>query len=280
MERAAEAIAGGDVVAFTGAGISAESGIPTFRDPGGLWSRFDPDRFGTWEGLSREAMTRPDGLAEFLAALRRAMSDAKPNPAHHALATLERAGLVNAVLTQNVDGLHQEAGSEQVVEIHGSLLERRCLACGCAERVPRREFLAGLDHAIRGLRTAFVPSLLSLLPRCANCDAPTRPGTVAFGEQVRDFERAEGLAGRCRTMLVVGTSGEVEPAAGLPRRARELGALVIHVGPGPTWVTADVEITAPAGRVLPELAARALAATRAAGRSNWNPADAPWFTRE
>ncbi len=265
-------------MAFTGAGISAESGIPTFRGPGGLWSRFDPARFGTWEGLAREAMTRPDGLAEFLAALRRAMAVARPNPAHHALAAIERAGLLTAVLTQNVDGLHQEAGSEEVVEIHGSLLERRCPACGLEERVQRSEFLAGLDHAIRGLRTAFVPSLLSLLPRCANCDAPTRPGMVAFGEQIRDFDRADRLAGGCRTMPVVGTSGEVEPAAGLPRKARELGALVIQVGPGPTWVAADLEIPEPAGRVLPQLVARALA--HRSTPANWNRGDTPWFTRE
>jgi NAD-dependent deacetylase len=266
VERAAEAIAGGDVVPFTGAGISAQSGIPTFRDPGGLWSRFDPARFGTWEGLAREAMTRPDGLAEFLAALRRAMAGARPNPAHHALAGLEGAGLVAGVLTQNVDGLHHEAGSERVVEIHGSLLERRCLACGSTERVRRSEFLAGLDHAIRGLRTAFVPSLMSLLPRCATCGAPTRPGIVTFGEHVRDLDQAEGLAMRCRTMLVVGTSGEVEPAAGLPRLARQQGATVIHVGAGPTWVAADLDIRAPAGRILPELAERAIRQARSLTR--------------
>ena len=211
-------------------------------------------------------MTRPDALAEFLAELRRAMAIARPNPAHRALAALERAGLLDGVLTQNVDGLHQEAGSQEVVEIHGSLLERRCLACGLRERVDRSDFLAGLDHAIRGLRTAFVPSLLSLLPRCANCDAPARPGMVTFGEPVRDFDRAERLAGSCRTMLVVGTSGEVEPAAGLPRVARQAGALVIHVGPGPTWIAADLEIREPAGRVLPQLASRALREARSPTR--------------
>jgi NAD-dependent deacetylase len=259
MEHAAEAIARGDVVAFTGAGISAESGIPTFRDPGGLWDRFDPERFGTWEGMAREAMTRPDALADFMAALRKAMAGARPNPAHRALADLEGAGLVSGVITQNVDGLHQEAGSGSVVEIHGSLLERMCLACGLMDRVDRSEFLEGLDHAIRALRTAFVPSFVSLLPRCRHCGSPTRPGTVAFGEPVRDFERADRLAAACRTMLVVGTSGEVEPAASLPRLAREAGALVVHVGPGPTWITADLELHGPAGSVLPELAARAAA---------------------
>ena len=257
VERAAAAVARGDVVAFTGAGISAESGIPTFRDPGGLWDRFDPERFGTWEGMAREAMIRPDALADFMAALRRAIGTARPNPAHRAVADLERAGLVTGVITQNVDGLHQEAGSGTVVEIHGSLLERLCLGCGLVDRVDRNELLEGLDHAIRALRTAFVPSFVSLLPRCRRCGSPTRPGTVAFGEMVRSFPEAERLAGRCATMLVVGTSGEVEPAASLPRLAREAGALVVHVGLGPTWITADLELTGPAGAILPDLATRA-----------------------
>jgi len=144
--------------------------------------------------------------------------------------------------------LHQEAGSGTVVEIHGSLLERLCLGCGLVDRVDRNELLEGLDHAIRALRTAFVPSFVSLLPRCRRCGSPTRPGTVAFGEMVRSFPEAERLAGRCATMLVVGTSGEVEPAASLPRLAREAGALVVRVGLGPTWITADLELTGPAGR--------------------------------
>ncbi len=174
VERAAAAVARGDVVAFTGAGISAESGIPTFRDPGGLWDRFDPERFGTWEGMAREAMIRPDALADFMAALRRAIGTARPNPAHRAVADLERAGLVTGVITQNVDGLHQEAGSGTVVEIHGSLLERLCLGCGLVDRVDRNELLEGLDHAIRALRTAFVPSFVSLRARRARWSRPRR----------------------------------------------------------------------------------------------------------
>ena len=256
--EAAEVLGRGGVVAFTGAGISAESGIPTFRDPGGLWDRFDPERFGTWEGLAAEAMTRPDALAEFLVALREAFAHARPNAAHRALAELEHAGLLTSVITQNVDGLHQEAGSLHVVEIHGSLHRRVCLVCGTEERVTREEFLDGLGRAIAGLRTAFVPSLASVLPRCPVCGGPTRPGFVAFGEVPMRFDEAKALASSARSMLVVGTAGEVEPAATLPRLARTAGAPVVHVG-GESFVEADLDLRGRAARVLPDVVRRAIA---------------------
>ncbi|MBI4260049.1 MAG: hypothetical protein HY658_05740, partial [Actinobacteria bacterium] len=121
LREAAEVLSRGGVVALTGAGISADSQIPTFREPGGVWDRFDPERFGTWAGLLEEAMSRPDALADFLGELRSTLARARPNPAHLALAELERAGLLDAVITQNVDGLHLDAGSRTVVEIHGTL---------------------------------------------------------------------------------------------------------------------------------------------------------------
>jgi NAD-dependent deacetylase len=258
LERAAQILAGGAVVAFTGAGVSAESGIPTFRDRGGVWDRYDPSLFGTWEGIAQAAMTRPDQLARFLSEIRRTFAAARPNAAHVALATLEGAGLVDGVITQNVDGLHQEAGSREVVEVHGSLRDRVCLVCGGEEQVPREELLESLDRAVAALRGAFIPSFASLLPRCGACGGPARPAFVAFGQAVRDFSRAESMARGCRAMLVVGTSGEVEPAAGLVRAAREAGARIVEVGPGPTWNPADLRLDGRAGRILPQLAARIL----------------------
>jgi len=257
-DRAAAFIAAGGVVAFTGAGISAESGVPTFRDPGGLWDRFDPERFGTWEGLSEEAMAHPDALADFLAALRAKIAHARPNAAHRALAELEHRALLHGLITQNVDGLHQEAGNLDVVEIHGSLHRRICLLCGTDERVTRGDFLEGIDRAIAGLRTAFVPSLASILPRCHVCGGPTRPGFVAFGERPLRFEEAMARAAAARSMLVVGTAGEVEPAASLPRLARAAGAPVLHVG-GESLVEADVDLRGRAARLLPALVRRAVA---------------------
>ena len=262
VDRAAAVLAAGGVVAFTGAGISAESGVPTFRDPGGLWDRFDPERYGTWEGIAEEAMTHPDNLADFLSALRTTFAAARPNAAHLALAELHHAGLLAAVITQNVDGLHQESGIPDVVEIHGSLHRRICLVCGTEERVTRAEFLDGLGRAVAGLRTAFVPSLASLLPRCHVCGGPTRPGFVAFGEHPLRFEEARALAASARSMLVVGTAGEVEPAATLPRLARTAGAPVLHVG-GESLVEADVDLRGRAARIVPRIVRRALAGDRA-----------------
>lgn len=246
------------MVAFTGAGISAESGIPTFRDPGGIWDRFDPGEFGTWDGLAGLAMTRPDRLADFLVELRAVLAAATPGAGHRALARLGATGLVDGVITQNVDGLHQEAGSARVVEIHGSFTRTACMVCGARRSIARAEFLADLDRAITGLRTAFVPSLASLLPRCPACESPARPDFVAFGEDVRDFAEAEAMARGARVFLVVGTSGEVYPAANLPTIARTTGALVIEVAPGHTDVAADLQLEGRAGSLLSAVADEAL----------------------
>ncbi|MGH2674608.1 MAG: SIR2 family NAD-dependent protein deacylase [Actinomycetota bacterium] len=254
MEDAAGVLAGGGAVAFTGSGISAESGIPTFRDPGGIWDRFDPSEFGTWEGLVRLAVTRPDALADFLSELRRAFAAAEPGPAHVALARLEASGHLDAVVTQNVDGLHQAAGSSRVLELHGSFARIACIMCGHREDVGRGRLLADLDRAVVGLRSAFVPSLASLLPRCSRCGGPARPDFVAFGEAVHDYPEAERLVRGCRALLVVGTSGEVFPAAALPDEARGAGATVIDVSAEPTSVRADLRLEGSAGTVLPTLA--------------------------
>lgn len=262
LRRAAELVRDGGVVAFTGAGISAESGIPTFRDPGGLWERFDPADFGTWEGITGLAMTRPDALAEFLVELRRVFAAARPGPAHRALARLDEVGLVRGVITQNVDGLHQDAGSRNVIEVHGSFRRVRCLSCGRTGQVSAKRFVENLDRAITGLRTAFVPSFASLLPRCEHCDGPARPDLVAFGEAVQQMAEAEELARSARVLLVVGTSGEVFPAAAIPEQARSAGATVLEVGTVPTSVDADVRLEGRAGEILSGLAEHAISALR------------------
>jgi NAD-dependent protein deacetylase/lipoamidase len=223
LEQAAELVARGDVVAFTGAGISAESGIPTFRDPGGLWDRYDPMRFGTFEGIAQEAMEHPDELAEYLTEMKLAFSQAYPNPGHVALAELERAGLVIGLVTQNVDGLHREAGSSTVVEVHGSNRRRVCLSCGNLEEIGREEYLASMERTILRLRTAFVPSYQSLMPRCSVCGGPARPDVVAFGEAVKDFGAAERLAERAQ-----GHAGRGHLRRGLPGG----GAAGVRTGSG------------------------------------------------
>ena len=262
IREAAGILADGGIVAFTGAGISQESGIPTFRDPGGIWDRFDPHEFGTWDGVMRLAIQRPDALAEFLGELRSAFAGARPGPAHRALVDLEEAGLLKGVITQNVDGLHQEAGNAAVVEVHGSFSRVSCLVCGHRERTSTREFLEVLDRAILGLRSAFVPSLAALLPRCARCGGPARPDFVAFGEPVLDMGEAERLARGSRVLLVVGTHGEVYPAAGLPDVARGGGAAVVEVSTGRTSISSDLRLTGQAGRILPRLVEEAISRRR------------------
>lgn len=254
IEEVARLVSAGGVIAFTGAGISAESGIPTFRDPGGLWERYDPNEFGTWEGVMQMAMSAPDRLAEFLSELRKVFGEARPSAAHRALARLEGAGFVGGVITQNVDGLHQEAGSARVIEVHGSFARVSCLAASHRTTVTRQEFLEGLDRAILGLRTAFVPSFASILPRCPECGAPARPDFVAFGEAVHGLDEAERLVGECRVLLVVGTSGEVYPVAELPRHAKASGATVIEIAKGETFVEADLRLRGEAATVLPAIA--------------------------
>jgi NAD-dependent deacetylase len=165
---------------------------------------------------------------------------------------------VIGVVTQNVDGLHREAGSTTVVEVHGSNRRRVCLSCGNLEDISRDEYLASMERTILGLRTAFVPSYQSLMPRCSVCGGPARPDVVAFGEAVKDFGAAERLAERAKVMLVVGTTGEVYPAAALPAYARGSGAVVVEVAKGHTFVEADVLIEGEAGRILPEIGRLAL----------------------
>lgn len=200
------------VVVLTGAGISAESGIPTFRDAGGLWEGRDVREVATWDGFAAD----PLRVWRFYSERRRAMADVAPNAAHRALAALEaRLGDRFLLATQNIDGLHQAAGSERVVELHGNLMRSRCSACDRPPFEDREAYRAGVA------------------PVCGRCraagkDAVLRPDVVWFGEllppgalaRVEAFGRA---AGRELVFLAVGTSGLVEPAASLVDAVARLG---------------------------------------------------------
>jgi NAD-dependent deacetylase len=223
----------GSVVVLSGAGLSAESGIPTFRDPrDGLWSRYDPATYATIFGFDRSPHLIWELLRDFLKE-----SDPKPNAGHLAVAELERLGLRSAVITQNVDNLHQDAGSTRVLEYHGSLMTAVCRRC----KAP-----AG----------AAAPLLMGPLPpRCA-CGGPLKPSAVLFGEAIPPAAAREAAAAvpRCKILLVVGTSATVRPAADLPRIARDAGARVIEVNLTPTPLTdriSDEILLGKAGVVLP-----------------------------
>jgi NAD-dependent deacetylase len=216
-------------VALTGAGVSTESGIPDFRSAGGIWAQHDPYEVASIEAFQSD----PERVWEFYALRLRVLAAAAPNPAHLALAELEGRGLVQAVITQNVDGLHAAAGSRDVVEVHGSIASAVCLGCG------RRQ-----EH---------VAELLPL-PRCAGCAAILKPGVVMFGEllPVEAIDRATALAQNAELLLVVGTSLEVWPVAGLPgETVRHGGKLaIVNRDPTPSDARADLVVRGAAGDVL------------------------------
>ena len=221
---------------LTGAGISTESGIPDFRSAGGIWARYDPAEVGHIDALRRD----PARVWEFYASRLGALGEAEPNDGHRSLAELEERGWIRAVITQNVDCLHQRAGSREVVEVHGSLREAECIHCGL--RVPMEDALASLP-----------------LPACPECGEILKPGVVMFGELLpaAAVERAQVLAAKAGLLLVVGSSLEVYPIAALPGQTIEAGGALAIVNRGSTpWDSrADLVIDNSAGETLSGLAA-------------------------
>lgn len=223
---------------LTGAGMSAESGVPTFRDAQtGLWARFDPAQLASEAGFRAD----PSLVWRWYAERRAGVASAEPNAGHLALARAERRFEQCTVVTQNVDGLHRRAGSQAVVEIHGAIMQTHCLArCGYLEPEPDR-----------------LPP--GEPPRCPRCGDWLRPGVVWFGEMLDParLAAAEACAAACDLMLVVGTSGLVYPAAGLPALARRAGATVVVVNPAASEIDelADLVIRSTAAVALPRLLA-------------------------
>jgi NAD-dependent deacetylase len=254
IEKAAEIIVEkGNVVAFSGAGVSKESGIPTFREPDGLWERFEP---GSTGGIMGVISANPDSAAEIMEELLETFKKALPNPGHLALAELEQLGLLTSVITQNIDNLHREAGNTVVYELHGSIYRLRCL--GCQKKMPRdrQAFLDDLSEMIVKMRQKGVHDFLSLLQHC-ECGGVLRPDFVAFGETVQELQESIEAAGGCRVMLILGTSGVVYPAASMPGYAREADAAIIEINPKQSALThlADYFLEGPSGEILPRVVA-------------------------
>ena len=225
---AAEAIA-----VLTGAGISAESGIPTFRGAGGLWRNFRPEDLATPEAFRRD----PRLVWEWYNWRRELVSKAKPNPGHRALADLEARRAKSTLITQNVDGLHDSAGSRNILKLHGDIWQVRCTRCE------------------RSWPDRSVP-LVDLPPRC-ECGAPARPDIVWFGEPLPSgvWNQAWQAVRSAQLVFVIGTSGVVYPAADLIPLALEQNARVVEINPGPTPFseTVDCALSGPAGEILPRL---------------------------
>ncbi len=232
------------IAVLTGAGISAESGVPTFRGSGGLWKQFRPEDLATPQAFARD----PELVWQWYDWRRSILAGVKPNAGHLALAELERRAAQFTLITQNVDGLHQKAGSRSVLEVHGSIWNLRCSQCA-------REWL---DERVP----------LTLPPHC-ECGAMARPGVVWFGENLptKIWNAAEEAVESCDILLVVGTSALVYPAAGLVPLARASGAKVIEINLERTPMSGlvDCAVTGRAGEILPHLVPQLdLAATREA----------------
>ena len=225
------------IVVLTGAGISAESGIPTFRDPGGLWEEFEPQELANVEAF----LDNPELVQGWYRHRRQVVEDAEPNAGHRALADLEAHVPSVSVVTQNVDDLHNRAGSSVVIELHGNITHNYCMDC---ERDAAPETV---DATIQEGEPA----------RCPECDGLIRPDVVWFGEMLPPdaMERADAVTAEADVFLSVGTSAVVYPAARFPVVAKKQGAYVAEVNPDTTGVTDDVDeaIRGPAGEVLPAL---------------------------
>jgi NAD-dependent deacetylase len=229
-------------VVLTGAGVSTESGIPDFRSPTGLWAQFDPLEYGSIDAFRRD----PAKVWSFYRPRIGMLTEAEPNAAHHALAELERLGLVRAVVTQNIDLLHERAGSREVIEVHGSI--RRSTCRGCGRQYPLERVLELLDGAE-------APAC----PACPACGGVLKPDVVFFGEllPLAAIDRAFALAREAQLLLVVGSALEVYPVAGLPLETLQAGGELAIVNRGATALDAraSLRIEANAADVLPAVAA-------------------------
>ncbi|MFX4261059.1 SIR2 family NAD-dependent protein deacylase [Pelotomaculum propionicicum] len=223
-------------LALTGAGISTESGIPDFRSPGtGLWTKFDPIKVATVSALKRD----PAAFYEINLDRWTRYTGVEPNAAHYALARLESEGLLQGVITQNIDGLHRKAGSKQLWEVHGHL--RTCHCMGCKESYP-------LDFLVNQFNDGTNP------PRCKRCGGVLRLDVVLFEDPLgEDFTGAVYAMNKCRLLIVVGSSLQVYPVASLPERARQL--VIINKEPTPWDDRADLVINDMAGSVLTDVLA-------------------------
>eukprot|EP00250_Pteridium_aquilinum_P029903 c40309_g1_i1 orf=422-1198(-) len=240
IQKAANFIVSGHpIVAFTGAGISVESGIPDFRSPGGLWSKYDPSVYCNFHVFQ----DRPELFWTMAAEMHNSMSNAHPNPAHVAMAELEQLSLLSCIITQNVDNLHQQAGSKLVYELHGNASTSTCMSC--KQKFATDELMLQLQSN-KGTKA----------PKCRVCDGLIKMDAVLFGEALPQYilENAMGAARKAKVLLVVGTSLTVSPANFVVDLCKRSKGKVLICDPNSTNADiADVMLCGPAGEVLPRL---------------------------
>lgn len=219
---------------LTGAGISAESGIATFRDPDGLWSKFNPAELASMDGF----LKNPELVWDWYNYRRKIIAEAEPNAGHKALAELETIIPEFTVITQNVDRLHSRAGSNNILELHGNIIDNHCVRC-------KQPYMEDINFDDKNP------------PKCSSCGSKIRPSVVWFGENLPKgvFEKADLIARKSDVFFSIGTSAEVYPAAYLPITAKQYGSFVVEINPTHTSFTptADMYIAAKSGDVLPEI---------------------------
>ena len=247
------------LVAFYGAGVSEESGIPTFRDPGGLWDRFDPLELGGGDIFTSmfTGASIPQAAVDFVSEMVTVLERARPNAGHYALGELERMGILRSVITQNIDNLHREGGNSRVIEVHGNLFRLACLACGRKIQLEREELFSLGRELVELMRKGDLPEIIKLVSRCP-CGGICRLDVVGFGEPVQDMSLAVSEAQNADLLLILGTSGMVYPAAYVPEYAKKAGARIIEINATgccfPTIV--DVGIIGKSGEILPLIVER------------------------
>jgi NAD-dependent deacetylase len=233
-------------VVLTGAGVSTESGIPDFRSPTGIWAQFDPLEYASIEAFRRD----PAKVWSFYAPRFGMLTEAEPNDAHRALVALEDAGYVQAIVTQNIDLLHERAGSRDVIEVHGSIRTSSCGGCGASFALAEVVALLEAEPA----------------PSCRACGGVLKPDVVFFGELLPEeaIERASELAREAGLLLVVGSSLEVYPVAGLPRDTLEAGGrlAILNRDPTPYDGEADLVVHEAAGATLRVVESELVGTTR------------------
>lgn len=222
------------VVVLTGAGISAESGIKTFRDPDGLWAKFNPVELASMNGF----MANPNLVWEWYQYRREIINNSQPNPGHFAISEMQNIFDDFKLITQNVDRLHQKAGSKNVIELHGNIIENFCVSCN-------KPFIDTINTEDKSV------------PKCSYCNGLIRPAVVWFGEMLpkNALLDAEKYAANSEVFFSIGTSAEVYPAANLPVIARQSGAVVVEINPNTTSISKymDFCLNGPSGEILPQI---------------------------
>jgi len=231
------------IVAFTGAGISVESGIPQFRGKEGLWEKYSPEIYGTLPGLIFQFSIFPSKVVQFIYDFTYPILNAKPNISHIALSELEKKGYLKSIITQNIDNLHQKAGSKNVIELHGNFYNWRCKKCGKKEFIDEKrliEFIEGM-RKIKGKRN-LIRYILNFV-KC-ECGGKRRPDIVFFGELLpeEEFRKAEIESKRADLFIIIGTSGIVRPASGLPYIAKENGAKIVEINPEKSYYSDIIDL--------------------------------------